>query len=269
MYLNLLLAFALLTALLFAVPVRWKAPITAVVTAILSVAAAVPAVKALASGSTTEITRMQGPVFGEESIAVDPLSGLFLIIIAVTSVAAVLYSCGYMKHYYGKKPPVQFSLHYTAFAALVALDVASDYLSCTPDEQALQLKRGADLCLYVGSACTEYQLGLCQTKTETYCCYHSPLARLIHEAAKEQLGLTENPTAPTCRGLTAQEFAKLDLSRIPLDELRKAMGAEVSDTTDAEHIGLTLMRAGERKVELETSQEPYAPMPGKTGVTQH
>ena len=120
MYLNLLLAFALLTALLFAVPVRWKAPITAVVTAILSVAAAVPAVKALASGTTTEITRMQGPVFGEESIAVDPLSGLFLIIIAVTSVAAVLYSCGYMKHYYGKKPPVQFSLHYTAFAALVA-----------------------------------------------------------------------------------------------------------------------------------------------------
>ena len=78
MYLNLLLAFALLTALLFAVPVRWKAPITAVVTAILSVAAAVPAVKALASGTTTEITRMQGPVFGEESIAVDPLSGLFL-----------------------------------------------------------------------------------------------------------------------------------------------------------------------------------------------
>lgn len=162
-----------------------------------------------------------------------------------------------------------FSFNPATFAALVALDVASDYLSCTPDEQALQLKRGADLCLYVGSACTEYQLGLCQTKTETYCCYHSPLARLIHEAAKEQLGVTENPTAPTCRGLTAQEFAKLDLSRIPLDELRKAMGAEVSDTTDAEHIGRTLMRAGERKVELETSQEPYAPMPGKTGVTQH
>lgn len=160
-----------------------------------------------------------------------------------------------------------FSFNPATFAALVALDVASDYLSCTPDEQALQLKRGADLCLYVGSACTEYQLGLCQTKTETYCCYHSPLARLIHEAAKEQLGVTENPTAPTCRGLTAQEFAKLDLSRIPLDELRKAMGAEVSDTTDAEHLRRTLSRANERKNELEAS-EPYAPMPGKTGVTQ-
>lgn len=160
-----------------------------------------------------------------------------------------------------------FSFNPATFAALVALDVASDYLSCTPDEQALQLKRGADLCLYVGSACTEYQLGLCQTKTETYCCYHSPLARLIHEVAKEQLGLIENPSAPTCRGLTAQEFAKLDLSRIPLDELQKVMGAEVNDATDAEHIRRTLSRANERKNELEAS-EPYAPMPGKTGVTQ-
>ena len=161
-----------------------------------------------------------------------------------------------------------FSFNPATFAALVALDVASDYLSCTADEQALQLKRGADLCRYIGSACTEYQLGLCQTKTETYCCYHSQLARLIHEEAAKQLGISENPTAPSCRGLTAQEFARLDLSHIPLESLQKAMGADVSSATDTDHIRRTLLRAQKRKNELEETDTPYAPMSGKTGVTQ-
>ncbi len=159
-----------------------------------------------------------------------------------------------------------FSFNPATFAALVALDVASDYLSCTADEQALQLKRGANLCLYVGSACTDYQMGLCQTKTETYCCYHSQLAKLIHEEAAKQLGLTENPTSPTCRGLTAQEFARLDLSRIPLDELKKAMGTQLSPATDAEHVRRALLRAEKRKSDLDSTNEPYAAMPGKTGV---
>lgn len=119
MYLHLLLAFALLAAIIFALPVRWKAWAATAATTAAAVAAAATAARCLATGETLQLARMQGPLFGPESLTVDPLSALFLLIIAISSVSASLYSCGYMKHYYGKKSSVQFSLHYLSLVALV------------------------------------------------------------------------------------------------------------------------------------------------------
>ncbi len=46
---------------------------------------------------------------------------------------------------------LSFNFSPTTFFAMIALEVATDYLSCTQEEQALQLKRGSDLCHYIGS----------------------------------------------------------------------------------------------------------------------
>ena len=157
---------------------------------------------------------------------------------------------------------LQFSFDPWAFFAMVAMDVATDYLSCTQEEQALQLKRGSESCLYVGSVCTEFNLGRCQEKTESYCCYNSRLARLVQEAAHEQLGLSWGDiTAADCRGLTAYEFSQLDLSTIDIDELRAMIGEQTVGTVDSDK---ALTRAKNRAETLKT--DPYKSMPTKEAV---
>ena len=157
---------------------------------------------------------------------------------------------------------VQFSFDPWTFFAMVALEVAADYLSCTPEEQTLQLKRGADTCRYVGSVCTEYFMGRCLIKTESYCCYNSKLALLVQEAAHEQLGLGWNVADQhVCQGLTAYEMSRVDLGKI--DPL--ALGALI-DTSKVKmpNPGNVETRAKARMNELK--KDPYAEMPGKEGT---
>lgn len=157
---------------------------------------------------------------------------------------------------------LQFSFDPWTFFAMVAIDVATDYLSCTQEEQALQLKRGSDSCLYVGSVCTQFNLGRCQEKTESYCCYNSRLARLVQEAAHEQLGLSWGEIAAAdCRGLTAYEFSQVDLSGIDIEELRAMIGEQTPATINADK---ALIRAKDRAEKLKNN--PYEPMPKKDGV---
>ena len=157
---------------------------------------------------------------------------------------------------------VQFSFDPWTFFAMVALEVAADYLSCTPEEQTLQLKRGADTCRYVGSVCTEYFMGRCLIKTESYCCYNSKLALLVQEAAHEQLGLGWNVADQhVCQGLTAYEMSRVDLGKID----PSALGALI-DTSKVKmpNPGNVETRAKARMNELK--KDPYAEMPGKEGT---
>lgn len=160
---------------------------------------------------------------------------------------------------------LQFQFNPTVFFAMVAMDVALDYATCTPEEQALQLKKGANLCRYLGSRCTQFNMGLCQIKEETYCCYRSSLARLVQEAAHEALGLSwGTPAHPLCSGLTAHEFATLDLSGLDLTELKSAMTDNVAPTPAAEN---TALRAASRQKALQANDNKYLPMPGKEAVS--
>ncbi len=159
---------------------------------------------------------------------------------------------------------VQFSFDPFTFYAMVALEVASDYLSCTPEEQTLQLKRGADTCRYVGSQCTEYFMGQCLIKTESYCCYNSKLARLVQEAAHEQLGLGWSvDDSQVCQGLTAYEMSRVDLRKIDPKALEGLVDTSKVNIPDSKNVET---RAQARKAEIESSQKPYAPMPEKEGT---
>lgn len=96
-------------------------------------------------------------------------------------------------------------------------------LSCSNREKLLaKLRAWGELngkCHYVGSYCAEKWLGTCVQKKKTFCCYSSPLARIIIEAAHEQLNIPwGDPKHPNCRGLTPEEFQRLDFSRIDFSE---------------------------------------------------
>jgi len=74
-------------------------------------------------------------------------------------------------------------------------------------------------CHYVGSYCAEEWLDVCVQRKKTFCCFSSPLARIIHEQGRPQLGIGwGTPTSPNCRGFTAQEFQKLDFSKMDFSE---------------------------------------------------
>jgi len=90
---------------------------------------------------------------------------------------------------------------------------------CERDEFELGAKRELRSCHYVGSYCDSDFLGVCIEKQKAFCCFNTPLARIINEQAYPQLGRTwGDPEYPNCSGLSLQELERLDWSRIDLSE---------------------------------------------------
>ena len=81
-------------------------------------------------------------------------------------------------------------------------------------------------------------------------------------AAHEQLGLTwGTPQRPSCLGLSAHEFAQVDLSKVDLSDLLAAMSSSASNP-DVERVKT---RAIDRQQTI-NPKDPYAPMPEKDEV---
>ena len=118
-YLYLLLFLTLLVAMVFATPLRCKMWVTTAIVAITAVALAIPSIAVLAGSESFSIIEMTGPIFGQESLAIDSLSAIFLLIIGIAGTATLIYSKGYLQQYLDKKSPAHISLHYAALAILV------------------------------------------------------------------------------------------------------------------------------------------------------
>jgi conjugal transfer mating pair stabilization protein TraN len=104
--------------------------------------------------------------------------------------------------------------YYQAFVALVQI-----IFECEDSEFMLAGKRELKACSHLGSYCNTEALGLCVEKRESYCCYNSPLARIIQEQAAPQLGLSfGTPETPTCAAIPLERINDLDWSAIDLDE---------------------------------------------------
>ena len=118
MYLYSLIAAMLVALVIFLVPKRYKVWVATGVVSLVALAAITVAVMAF-MGQPVELVKFVTPFFGEESLAVDKLSALMLIIISVASVATVLYSKGYVAGYLERYSEAHISMHYTALVMLV------------------------------------------------------------------------------------------------------------------------------------------------------
>ena len=94
-FLGTLLALAAVTALLFAVPLRMKAWAALGLTLIGTLAVGIRAAATLAGAHYGPLWVISGTPFGGDSGSMDGLSALFVLVIAIGSVASVLYSQGY------------------------------------------------------------------------------------------------------------------------------------------------------------------------------
>ena len=114
-----LLAAIVAIVAIFLTPERKKVWTATAIVSLLAVGAIALAVYAFMVGEV-KLFSFRTAIFGYEYFAVDRLSALFLVIIAIASVATVIYSRGYLAGYFGRYSSAHFSLHYTALVALVA-----------------------------------------------------------------------------------------------------------------------------------------------------
>jgi conjugal transfer mating pair stabilization protein TraN len=107
----------------------------------------------------------------------------------------------------------------TVYMVYQILDVLVHIVwACEADELELGAKRELQSCHYVGDYCATKALFACLESRSVYCCYNSPLARIVQEGARPQLGQDFGDAQdPDCAGLPLTSLAAIDWSRIDLE----------------------------------------------------
>jgi conjugal transfer mating pair stabilization protein TraN len=92
---------------------------------------------------------------------------------------------------------------------------------CTQEEFELGAKRQLKVCHYNGSYCQGKILGICIEKRDSYCCYNSPLARILQEQVRKQPQVNRpygEADSPDCSGLTAVDLQVVNWDLVDLSE---------------------------------------------------
>lgn len=90
---------------------------------------------------------------------------------------------------------------------------------CEEEEFMLGAKKETKVCHFVGSYCASDSPFGCVEKRESYCCFNSPLGRIIQEQARPQLGQEWGDAKnPQCEGLRIEDLPKIDWSQIDISE---------------------------------------------------
>lgn len=138
-----------------------------------------------------------------------------------------------------------------SFAIQVGIMIVQEMLSCEQQAQILALRRGQNLCHEVGTYCSKKLpiVKICIEKTKSYCCYNSRLARIINEQGRAQIGKGwGSAESPNCAGLTQEEFAMIDFSRIDLSEFTSEIMANIK-MPDVGSMGQQVQSAVQQKVQ--------------------
>lgn len=110
---------------------------------------------------------------------------------------------------------------YVYVAYQVAMLVIQTIYKCEEKEFELASNRALRQCHYVGSYCKSKVLGACIEKRYSYCCYKSPLGRILQEQIRSQLYGSANfgsAKHPQCEGISIADFGKVNWDAINLDE---------------------------------------------------
>lgn len=119
----------------------------------------------------------------------------------------------------GNAGGMTFAFDPTSLAISIAITVVMQMMACEQDEQFLGMKRGQNLCHFLGSYCSKKVLGVCMEKKQSYCCFNSRLARIINEQGRSQLNISwGSAKAPKCEGFTIEQLQQLDFSQMDMSE---------------------------------------------------
>lgn len=90
---------------------------------------------------------------------------------------------------------------------------------CSKEELDLGVQRQMKNCSKIGTYCKSKFLGMCIEKRTSFCCFNSPLSRIMQEQVRPQLGMSFGAAkSPDCSGLPIERFGEVDWDRVNLDE---------------------------------------------------
>lgn len=108
-----------------------------------------------------------------------------------------------------------------SIAISLAVGLFLDYLmnSCNQMDTETAMLNSSGYCYATGDYCKTDRFGVgCVQRANTYCCFNSKLARIIHEQGRPQLASFNGSEKDNCRGFSPEEFQYLDFSRIDLSD---------------------------------------------------
>ena len=102
---------------------------------------------------------------------------------------------------------------------MVAVILIQLIWTCEQEELELGAKRELRSCHHVGSYCKSKLLTACIERRTAYCCFNTPLARILNEQIRPQLGRGwGEEDAADCAGIPVADFGRVDWTRVNLDE---------------------------------------------------
>lgn len=88
---------------------------------------------------------------------------------------------------------------------------------CEQEEFMLASQRELGNCHHVGSYCKSEVLGVCVEKRRSYCCFKSPLARIMNEQIRKNTGLDwGDAESPSCGGIPLKKLETIDWDTVNL-----------------------------------------------------
>ncbi|MEQ6347853.1 conjugal transfer protein TraN [Vibrio sp. 10N.286.45.C10] len=113
-----------------------------------------------------------------------------------------------------------------AFATIMAVYAAYQLIKlgammiseCDDLEMGMGMKLDQQQCIYASTSCHKDTPFGCLIKRKHYCCYPSPLGRIIMEQAAPQLNISLDPRNGQCSGMTLEQVSELDWDTIDLTE---------------------------------------------------
>lgn len=173
---------------------------------------------------------------------------------------------------------------------------------CDNDEFELAVGQQIGTCSHLGSYCQTKVLGMCVIKKDRYCCFNSPVTRILRENLRDR-GVATMGTAkhPKCDGITFEQMrqinpdqvddseiigrmdqgkflpgmaqmANMDLSEMEklLDGMNSALGDSTRMTpTDRNSMRLGQMDTGGSYQSIEQSQQGYKPEAMTDPASEH
>lgn len=90
---------------------------------------------------------------------------------------------------------------------------------CSKEELDLGVQRQMKNCSKIGTYCASKSLFGCVEKRTSFCCFNSPLSRIMQEQIRPQLSMSFGSAEdPDCSGLPIERFGEINWDRVNLDE---------------------------------------------------
>jgi conjugal transfer mating pair stabilization protein TraN len=106
------------------------------------------------------------------------------------------------------------------YTIYLVLNILIDIIwACEEEEFVLAARREMLACTHVGTYCASDSVFGCIETRDAFCCYDSPLARIVMDGAAPQLALDHGtPEQPNCQGLTLAQVSDLNWDQIDLEQ---------------------------------------------------